>query len=267
MQVTHAHTIRMPSSRTLRQLPRILVIDDDAISREVVAMMLEIHSFAVETAESGEAALALLDSQDLDRTEVVLMDLQMPGLSGTDLIDALRARSAARIYAISASEPTEAMRGIADGFLLKPVEMDGLVALLQPDADELDGAELAPTPLAGAGSGADVTNPAIDAAVLGKLLAMMPATAVREIYTAVASDLKTRLIKLQSAMTSSDVPEVKRLAHSIKGGCSMVGLTGATEAAARLETSNMAVTYPEELSQLHAALAALDGILEGKFPA
>ena len=91
--------------------------------------------------------------------------------------------------------------------------------------------------------------------------------AVREIYAAVAADLKSRLAVLQSAMTSFDVPEVKRLAHSIKGGCSMVGLSGATEAAARLETSNTTVTYPQELSQLHAALAALEGILGGNFPA
>ena len=255
----------MSSSRTVRQLPRILVIDDDAISREVVAMMLEIHSFAVETAESGEAALTLLDRQDLDRTEVVLMDLQMPGLSGVELIDALRARSAARIFAISASEPAEEMRGIADGFLLKPVDMDGLVKLLQPDADV---AVVDAATLDAAKDGADAgIDAVIDPAVLGKLRAMMPKAAVREIYAAVAADLKSRLAVLQSAMTSLDVPEVKRLAHSIKGGCSMVGLSGATEAAARLETSNTTVTYPQELSQLHAALAALEGILGGNFPA
>lgn len=252
----------MSSPGTVRQLPRILLIDDDPISREVVAMMLEIHSFAVETANSGEEALAVLDGQDLDRSEVILMDLQMPGLSGVELIDALRARSAARIFAISGSEPAEDMRGIADGFLLKPVDMEGLVALLQPGhpTETASG-------LAAATEAASQDFPAIDPEVLGKLRAMMPTEAVREIYTAVAADLKTRLLTLQSAMAASDVPEVKRLAHSIKGGCSMVGLTAATEAAARLETSNTTVTHPEELSQLRAALAALNGILESNFPA
>jgi CheY-like chemotaxis protein len=253
----------MSSPGTARLLPRVLLIDDDAVSREVVAMMLEIHSFTVETAESGEAALALLDGQDIDRTEVILMDLQMPGLSGAELIDALRARSAARIFAISGSEPGEDMRGVADGFLLKPVDMDGLVALLQPGAGHKTEELLAIAAEAEPAGSSEV----IDPAVLGKLKAMMPPAAVREIYAAVASDLKTRLVTLQSAMNASDVVEVKRLAHSIKGGCSMVGLTGASAAAARLETSNTTVTHPQELSQLHAALVALDGILGDNFPA
>ena len=253
----------MSSPGTIRQLPRILLIDDDPISREVVAMMLEIHSFAVETANGGDEALAVLDGQDIDRTEVILMDMQMPGLSGVALIDALRARSAARIFAISGSDPGEEMRGVADGFLLKPVDMDGLVALLQPGdhAPTETGLALA------AEFDSSQTAPVIDPAVLGKLGAMMSPTALREIYTAVAADLKTRLVTLQSAMTASDVLEVKRLGHSIKGGCSLVGLTAATEAAARLETSNTTVTYTEELSQLRAALAALDGILGDDFPA
>jgi len=257
----------MSSPGTIRQLPRILLIDDDPISREVVAMMLEIHSFAVETANSGEDALAVLDGQNLDRTEVILMDLQMPGLSGGDLIQVLRARSAARIFAISGSEPGEDMLGVVDGFLLKPVDMDGLVALLQPGhpAETASGRAIAAD---GAGSqDSAAIDEVIDAAVLGKLKAMMPPAALREIYAAVASDLKTRLVTLQSAMTASNVQEVKRLAHSIKGGCSMVGLTAATEAAARLETSNTTVTHAKELSQLHAALVALDGILGDDFPA
>jgi CheY-like chemotaxis protein len=253
----------MSSPGTVRLLPRVLLIDDDPVSREVVAMMLEIHSFTVETAEGGEAALALLDGQDIDRTEVILMDLQMPGLSGASLIDALRARSAARIFAISGSEPSEDMRGIADGFLLKPVDMDGLVALLQPGSEHQTEELLALAAQAEPASASEV----IDPAVLGKLKAMMPPAAVREIYAAVAADLKTRLVTLQSAMSASDVLEVNRLAHSIKGGCSMVGLTGATAAAARLETSNTTVTHPEELSQLHATLVALNGILEDNFPA
>lgn len=253
----------MSSPGSVRQLPRVLLIDDDPISREVVAMMLEIHSFTVETADSGEEALALLDGQDLDRTEVILMDMQMPGLSGVDLVDALRARSAARIFAISGSDSGNEMRGVADGFLLKPVDMDGLVALLQPGhpAQTETGLALA------AESDSSQTPPVIDPAVLGKLKAMMSQAALREIYTAVAVDLKTRLVTLQSAMAASNVLEVKRLAHSIKGGCSMVGLTAATEAAARLETSNTTVTYTEELSQLRAALVALDGILGDDFPA
>jgi HPt (histidine-containing phosphotransfer) domain-containing protein len=95
---------------------------------------------------------------------------------------------------------------------------------------------------------------------------MMPAKAVREIYEAVASDLKTRLVSLSAAMDSADKGEVARIAHSIKGGSAMVGFAMASEAAARLEASNRAETWPKELLQLHSALSALERILSDEFP-
>ena len=47
----------------------------------------------------------------------------------------------------------------------------------------------------------------------------------------------------------------------------MVGLTGAREAAARLETINLPVTWLSELAQLHFALSGLKGMLGVDFPA
>jgi len=107
----------------------------------------------------------------------------------------------------------------------------------------------------------------VDPLVLGKLKAMMPASAVREIYVAVASDLTKRLVTLQAAMDAHDGTEVARIAHAIKGGCAMVGLIGAREAASRLETSNLPETWPAELAHLHSALKGLEVMLGDNFPA
>jgi CheY-like chemotaxis protein len=248
----------MPDSNAFRQLPSLLLIDDDAISREVLQLTLEMHGFAIETAEDGPAALARLEEVTA-QPDVVLMDTQMPGLSGLELIQALRGRTEARIIVISGSDPGEAIRQATDGFLLKPIEPEDVVALLgtsgkSPTAKEPDATQ------------SDVGN-LIDPVVLGKLKAMMPASAVREIYTAVASDLKTRLVTLRAAMDTANAAEVARIAHAIKGGCAMVGLTGARDAAARLETSNLPVTWPEELSQLRIAMSGLEGMLGDEFPA
>jgi CheY-like chemotaxis protein len=262
----------VPDSAQSRSSPsplRILLIDDDAISREVLQMTMEMHGFAVETAEDGASALMLLGIVEAD---VILMDTQMPGISGVELISALQMLSQARIIAISGSDPGVAIRNAADGFLLKPIEPEHLSELL---ASEQTGTESAlpdrpPTgavePIDPAVSPVDPIDP-IDPVVLGKLTAMMPDSAVREIYAAVASDLKTRLATLQAAMDAGDGAEVARIAHAIKGGCAMVGLSGARDAAARLETSNVPVTWPAELAQLHFALTALEGMLAGNFPA
>ena len=242
--------------------PSVLLVDDDAISREVLSMLLEMHGYPVICAEDGAQALTAIDAAvDADQPQVILMDTQMPGLSGLELIAALRDKTYARIVAISGSDPGDAIREAADGFLLKPIQPEDLDALLAGDPPQSTTSN-AP----GINVSASAELDAIDPLVLGKLKAMMPPAAVREIYAAVAADLGPRLDSLQSAMGAKDAPSVARIAHAVKGGCSMVGLTAATDAAARLESSNLIEAWPKELSELRGALAALQSILGGEFP-
>jgi CheY-like chemotaxis protein len=249
----------MASSNPNGKPRRILLIDDDAISREVLSMLLELEGFSVESAEDGATGLARLQ-ETAESPGIILMDTQMPGLSGLELIAALRAANArARIIAISGSEVGGEIREAADGFLLKPIQVEDLTSLLESsNTVKASGAEPIVSSI-GDEPGLD----GIDPVVLGKLQAMMPAAAVREIYAAVASDMETRLVTLSAAIDAGDVTEVKRIAHTIKGGCSMVGLSPATEAAQKLESSNATETWPKELLQLHFALGKLKGILVG----
>src|SRR5580658_5648299 len=90
-------------------LPVVLLIDDDRVSREVAATVLTMNGHTVHTAEDGAAALVLLTAAEDRRPalepDVILMDSQMPGLSGTELIGEIRARSQARVYVVSGSNP------------------------------------------------------------------------------------------------------------------------------------------------------------------
>ena len=269
----------MSTSNPDRQLPGILLIDDDAISREVLAMMLEMHGFPVESAEDGRQALDHLD-QASTLPGVILMDTQMPGVSGVRLIKALRHRiktagATARIVAISGSEVDDSILRAADGFLLKPIQVESLLELLNATSNAQEGLEHSIGAPAAAESVAHSEAPvgsdtaAVDSAieshinpvVLSKFRGMMPASAVREVYAAVASDLESRLATLAAAIDNGDAVEVARIAHTIKGGCGMVGLTSATEAAARLEASTRQETWPNDLLQLHFALDKLQHIL------
>ena len=234
-------------------LPRLLLIDDDFISREVLALVLETYGFPIESAADGAEALLLLDKSGATPPEVVLMDTQMPGLSGLDLIAALRNRGASKIIAISGSPVEDSIRNATDGFLLKPIEAEDVHTLLETGSVSVRSN--------GHATLADV----IDPVVLGKLKAMMPAASVLEIYTAVAVDLKTRLETLSAAMDKNQAADVSRIAHAIKGGCAMVGLKSAQEAASRLETSDAPVAWPTELQQIRNASEALEGMLSADF--
>ena len=68
----------------------VLVCDDDPAVLQVVATLLEEHGYNVLTANSGSSAV---ERAATDRPDVILMDLLMPGMSGTEAIGALRERS------------------------------------------------------------------------------------------------------------------------------------------------------------------------------
>jgi putative two-component system response regulator len=70
---------------------RILVIDDEDVIRMLVVEILESAGYEVTSAESAEVALALLEHSEFD---LVVSDVIMPGLSGLELLEAVRARRA-----------------------------------------------------------------------------------------------------------------------------------------------------------------------------
>ena len=65
-----------------------MVVDDEAESREILALVLEDAGYSVETACNPQDALDKLDGAPAP--DLILSDLQMPGMSGLDLIQTLR---------------------------------------------------------------------------------------------------------------------------------------------------------------------------------
>ena len=72
-------------------MSRILVIDDEDVIRGLVTEILETAGHEITSAQSAENALALLEDNEFD---LVVSDVIMPGLSGIDLLEAIRARRA-----------------------------------------------------------------------------------------------------------------------------------------------------------------------------
>jgi CheY-like chemotaxis protein len=245
---------------TERRLPVVLLIDDDLVSREVAATVLTMAGFIVHTAVSGDAALDML-AEEVCRPGVILMDAQMPGLSGTKLIAEIRSRTTARIYAISGSNAPPEVASAADGFLLKPFNAEGLSKLIAGRQPEAPPALL------------DPKEPVVSTEVLFQLRKVMPESAVRQIYSAVVSDLSGRIEALGAAIAKGDAAEIRRIGHAIKGGCGMAGAIQAARLGALLETTplnskdnhldNSAIL----LSDLRAAAQGLERMLDSELPA
>jgi len=70
---------------------RVLIVEDHPTMREAMRMVLADEGFLVDQAANGSQALDLVAS---DRPDLVLLDLNIPGISGSDLLEALKASSA-----------------------------------------------------------------------------------------------------------------------------------------------------------------------------
>jgi CheY-like chemotaxis protein len=251
-----------------RELPTVLLIDDDMVSREVMATVLTMGGFTVFTAVDGASAVALVANGSC-APEVILMDARMPGLSGGALIAELRAHSRAAVIAISASQPSAEINANADGFLLKPFGAVELERFLEKHGTE----PRAAVPQA------KHDDPVVSAETLAQLRAMMPEAAVRKIFVAIVQDLDVRLRRLEKAIAEANAAEVQSIGHAIKGGCGMAGAMQAASIGARLEDEGRAASLStmdggnnldnssQLLKDLQAAALNLERMLEAEFPA
>ncbi len=115
---------------------RILVVDDEPETLEILALTLRSAGGDVAEANGSDAALAYLETH---QPHVVLSDLQMPGLDGYDLIRLLRQRERPPIaVALSASSSlTDIRRAVDAGFAVhvaKPIAMMDLVETIRAAA-------------------------------------------------------------------------------------------------------------------------------------
>ena len=113
---------------------RVLLVDDQALFREALAVLLEVRAEIEVVGEAGDGAAALERSAAL-QPDVVLMDLHMPVLDGIAATRRLRVEQpGVRVLALTTFDDDEdvfaALRAGAVGYLLKDVTSDRLVEAL-----------------------------------------------------------------------------------------------------------------------------------------
>jgi two-component system KDP operon response regulator KdpE len=111
---------------------RILVVDDEPQLRRALRATLSALGFVVADAESGEAALEILRT---DRFDLILLDINMPGVSGLETCRAIRARSDVSILMLTvrdrAADKIEALDAGADGYVTKPFDVNEFLARIR----------------------------------------------------------------------------------------------------------------------------------------
>jgi DNA-binding response OmpR family regulator len=108
----------------------ILVVDDEFDILDIVADILRDEGHRVLTARNGAEALERLDAEEVD---LILLDIMMPVMSGPEMLETLRARSAdvPPVIVMSAGAGRATADQAGDAFLQKPFEIEQLVALTE----------------------------------------------------------------------------------------------------------------------------------------
>jgi CheY-like chemotaxis protein/HPt (histidine-containing phosphotransfer) domain-containing protein len=223
---------------------RILLAEDNSVNQKVALLMLERLGYRADVAGNGLEALAALRRQ---RYDVVLMDLQMPGMDGLEAARRIRAElpedEQPSIVAMTASvlhEQQEACSAAGmDDFVAKPVGLAQLRAALERVRTTAPVAEAEPAEAEPAAVAALPESPSrLDLGRLDGIRQLGELTGkplLREMLGTFLVELPLRLERLQAALDEGDGPALTFVAHSLKGSSDQIGAVRMAALSAELE--------------------------------
>ncbi len=203
----------------------VLVVDDDEFTRLVMRRYLPAPTFTVRVAASGEAAM---DAIRAAAPQVLLLDIEMPGIGGLPVLAWLRQREAREssprcaVVVTSAHDDEltrqRALASGADRYLVKPVSRDALWAALR----ELQDA----APRTG-------TAPVLPEAGPDDVVRIEPEWA--ELFPEFLAAQRRTVQEMRDALARGDRERLRALAHRAAGGLALGGLRWAASQARTLE--------------------------------
>lgn len=121
-------------------MQRVLIVDDNAINRQLAMALLKRRGIQVQEADTGELALSMLRSQ---RFDAVLLDISMPVMDGKEVCRIIRnSPDLASLWVVAytahamASERQSIMAAGFDELLVKPISAQDLMRVLPDEVQE-----------------------------------------------------------------------------------------------------------------------------------
>ena len=242
---------------------RVLLVEDNAVNREVAQLLLEGHGVLVDEAASGIEALELFEQH---RYAAVLMDIQMPGMNGLEATARIRAhadpaRAATPILALTANAfRADAEKYAAAGMndtLPKPFDeaelLSKLAALIGGAAYPRERTETLPQPPPPADA-----HPVFDLALLYQT-AQGNTAFVNRILASFHAHTPSSVAALRAAHAAPDWPAAAAVAHKLRPSIRLLGAAGLNPWLAALEAE--ACPEPERRAAAERLVAGLTELL------
>ncbi len=224
-----------PSARRERRL-RVLLAEDNLVNRKLVTRLLEKRGHHVHAVENGRAAVDTIASAT-SGFDVVLMDLQMPEMSGFEATGAIRQRERGGlghlpIVALTAhamaGDRERCLAAGMDGYLSKPIEVNDLIATVERFGGDGVSSPEGPAP-----------PPTRGAVIFDETAALTYTGGDRELLKEVIDlfrkDSPRSMRRIERALHRRDGDALRMAAHALKGAIATVGSSAGRETALELE--------------------------------
>ncbi len=244
---------------------RILLAEDNAVNQTVALRLLERLGYQADVAANGHEVLARLDRAPYD---VVLMDVQMPGMDGLEASRAIAARWPPRQRPRIIATTAEAMAGDReqclaagmDDYVVKPIRLDELKRALG-DCRPLTSPRAVEAEVGDEATSVDL----LDRGVLDELREDLgDAALLRQVIAAFLERAPSTLAELRDAAARGDTPAVLAAAHAMKGTSATLGARALSERCAELERLARAGSVPDLVAPaaaIEACYVAVDRAL------
>ena len=252
---------------------RILLVDDNAVNRMVASKMFQGFDVAITEAVDGLQAVALVEKSVFD---IVLMDVQMPVMSGLDASTAIRRLGGTYrhlpIIAFTANafadDRTACLAAGMNDFVAKPVRKSLLlqaVLRLMPDRQDLpkweeDSPRQEKSPTR---QPEEASVPEFDPAIYAELVEALDATEARAIFDIFVEHTEDLLRQLSRADQPMPLDVIRREVHSLKSTSATVGFQRLAELAREMEKETLTVGNARLDEMTSALKRAFNGGLEG----
>jgi PAS domain S-box-containing protein len=242
---------------------RVLVAEDNSVNQRLAARLLEREGHSVTIAGSGQEAVDLFDRHDFD---LILMDVQMPGLDGLQATARIRDKERGSGYRIpivamtaqaAESDRLRCIESGMDAYVTKPVHVPELMKMIESVV--LGGNSMNANSTSEEGSSVEAQLQQLDESLALSRVGG-DVDLLKEVVELFLDDYPSTFEKIKAAVASRNATALEHHAHSLKGSVSTFGANRAFEAAFSLEKQGRSgdlSSAPEGLVQLEQALEAL----------
>jgi PAS domain S-box-containing protein len=257
-----------PATTIPHRTLKVLVAEDNMVNRKLVTTLLHKRGHKVKAVENGRAAVEAIAAAKGGGFDVVLMDLQMPEMSGFEATQAVREKESPGrrlpIIALTAhamhGDRERCLAAGMDGYLSKPIDVDELIATVERFAA---GAATSSTEAPVEPASAPLFDEQAALACTGQDRRLL-----KQVVSMFRADYPTSLRRIEQALRRKDGEGLREAAHALKGAIATVGSPAGRAAAAALEQvgrsgnlAEAAAAYSDlrrNLELLESAFAAAD---------